>query len=274
MPRRELSERQWQRLQSLPPPEKPWTGRPNEDHRRVLNGILWVQRTGAPWRDLPARYGPVGTISSRFYRWRKSGLWQQILSALQAEADAQGKVDWDLHFVDATIVRAHQHAAGARRDGATAEAAQAREALGRSQGGFSTKLHLRAEGNGGPITVVLTGGERHEQIALEAVLGQGAIRRPHGGRPRLRPRRVAGDKAFSSPTARRRLRRRHIRAVIPSKSNQPRQRHFDRQAYRLRNRIERMINRLKQARRIATRYEKRAANYLAMIHIGMILLWL
>src|SRR3712207_7668540 len=72
--------------------------------------------------------------------------------------------------------------------------AQAREALGRSQGGFSTKLHLRAEGNGKPITAVLTGGERNEQIALEDLLDQGAIRRNGRGRPRLRPRKVAGDK--------------------------------------------------------------------------------
>jgi transposase len=100
------------------PPEKPRTGRPNEDHRRILNGILWVLRTGAPWRDLPRRYGPVGTVSSRFYRWRASGVWERILTALQAEADARGEVDWDLHFVDASIIRAHQHAAGARRNGA------------------------------------------------------------------------------------------------------------------------------------------------------------
>jgi transposase len=150
----------------------------------------------------------------------------------------------------------------------------AAEALGRSQGGFSTKLHLRAEGGGKPITVVLTGGERHEQIALEALLDQGAIRRPGRGRPRLRPRRVAGDKGYSSPTARQRLRRRGIRPVIPSRSDQPRQPRFDRQAYRQRNRIERLINRLKQARRIATRYEKRAVNYLAMVLIGCVLLWL
>src|SRR5206468_11834436 len=83
---------------------------------------------------------------------------------------------------------AHQHAGGARRDGATPEEVPAREALGRSQGGFSTKLHLRAEGHGRPITVVLTGGERNEQIALEAVRDQGAVRRPGRGRPRLRPR--------------------------------------------------------------------------------------
>jgi transposase len=71
-----------------------------------LNGILWVLRTGAPWRELPERYGPVGTVSSRFYRWCQSGLWQRLLSSLQVQADARGEIDWDLHFVDATIVRA------------------------------------------------------------------------------------------------------------------------------------------------------------------------
>ena len=89
-----------------------------EDHRRILNGVLRVHRTGAPWRDLPERHGPVGTVSSRFHRWRRAGVWDRALAALQAEADARGEVDWDLHFVDATIVRAHQHAAGARRAGA------------------------------------------------------------------------------------------------------------------------------------------------------------
>src|SRR4051794_41805241 len=96
--------------------------------------------------------------------------------------------------------------------------AQAREALGRSQGGFSTKLHLRAEGNGRPITAVLTGGERHEQIALEALLDQGAIHRPRRGRPRLRPPRAARDKAHSSSTPPRPLRRRGHPAGIPTQS--------------------------------------------------------
>ena len=148
------------------------------------------------------------------------------------------------------------------------------EALGRSQSGFSTKLHLRAEGNGRPITAVLTGGERHEQIALEALLDTGAIRRKGRGRPRLRPRRVAGDKGYSSPTARRRLRSRRITPVIPTKRDQRRLPGFDREAYRRRNLVERLINRMKQFRRIATRYEKRAVNYLAMVTIGMIMLWL
>lgn len=119
MRRGELTEARWLRLQPLLPPERPRTGRPNESHRRMLNAMLWVHRTGAPWRDLPEHYGPVGTVTSRFYRWRAAGIWQHILSALQAAADARGEVDWDLHFVDATVIRAHQHAAGARRDGAT-----------------------------------------------------------------------------------------------------------------------------------------------------------
>ncbi len=116
--RHELTDAQWRRLKPLLPAERPRTGRPNHDHRTILNGILWVLRTGAPWRDLPERFGPVGTVSSRFYRWRQSGLWQRVLEALQAQADAEGLLDWDLHFVDASVVRAHQHAAGARRSGA------------------------------------------------------------------------------------------------------------------------------------------------------------
>ena len=115
MRRGELTDAQWERLERLLPPEKPRTGRPNEDHRRIVNGMLWVHRTGALWRDLPRRYGPAGTVTSRFYRWRAAGLWQRVLAGLQAEADARGEVDWDLHFVDATIIRAHQHAAGAGR---------------------------------------------------------------------------------------------------------------------------------------------------------------
>jgi transposase len=115
MNRGDLTNDQWARLQPLLPPEKPQTGRPNLDHRQIINGILWILRTGAPWEDLPARYGTRGTVSSRFYRWRKAGIWDRIFAALQAQADADGTLDWTLHFVDSTIVRAHQHAAGAKK---------------------------------------------------------------------------------------------------------------------------------------------------------------
>lgn len=115
MHRGDLTNEQWARLAPLLPPEKPSTGRTNLDHRPIINGILWILRTGAPWRDLPERYGTRGTVSSRFYRWRTAGIWDRIFADLQAQADADGTLDWTLHFVDSTIVRAHQHAAGAKR---------------------------------------------------------------------------------------------------------------------------------------------------------------
>lgn len=114
MSRGDLSDAQWRQLQPLLPPQKSWTGKPAKDHRKVMNGILWVLRTGAPWRDLPRRYGKHSTISSRFYRWQQAGLWQKILTALQQQADTQGRIDWEVHFADSSIIRAHQHAAGAK----------------------------------------------------------------------------------------------------------------------------------------------------------------
>jgi transposase len=115
MNRGDLTNAQWERLQPLLPPPKPKIGRPAVAHRRILNGMLWILRTGAPWRDLPERYGPWRTVASRFYRWRKAGVFQQILDTLQQQADATGHVNWVLHYVDSTIVRAHQHAAGAKK---------------------------------------------------------------------------------------------------------------------------------------------------------------
>lgn len=271
MRRYDLTDAQWERLAPLLPPEKPHTGRCNHDHRPILNGILWILRTGAPWQDLPSRYGPIGTVSSRFYRWCRAGVWTRLLEALQAEADTHGGVDWDLHFVDSTIVRAHQHAAGARKT--AGDEPTPGEALGRSRGGFTTKIHIRADGFGKPVTFTVTGGEVHDSRMIDTLMEGGRIKRAGRGRPRSRPRRVAGDKAYSSRTIRAALQRRHITPVIPTKKNETPDPLFDREAYRRRNLIERLINKLKNFRRIATRYEKRAKYYLNMITLGAILIW-
>lgn len=115
MARGELTDEQWQRIEPLLPAQKPHTGRPGKDHREVINGVLWILRTGAPWRDLPERYGKHSTVSSRFYRWRGAGIWDRAFEAVQADADHEGRRDWEVHYVDATTVRAHQHAAGAKK---------------------------------------------------------------------------------------------------------------------------------------------------------------
>ena len=117
MSRGDLTNEQWECTRPLLPPWKPKTGRPAVDHRTILNGIPWILRTGAPWRDLPECYGPWRTVASRFYRWRKAGLWGRTLDAVQRQVHAMGRLDWSVHYVDSTVVRAHQHAAGARNEG-------------------------------------------------------------------------------------------------------------------------------------------------------------
>jgi transposase len=125
------------------------------------------------------------------------------------------------------------------------------------------------------MTTVLTAGQRHEAPQTPALLERGAVSRPGRGRPRLRPDAVVGDKGYTGQPVRRYLRRRRIRAVIPRRANESRRGvRFDRQAYRERNVVERTINRLKQHRAIATRYEKLEVAYHALLTIACILLWL
>lgn len=150
----------------------------------------------------------------------------------------------------------------------------ASEALGRSRGGFTTKVHVRVDGKGRLFTFVLTPGQRHDSIAAETLMRQGAIRSGRRGRPRLRPRRLVADKAYGSRPFKQFLRRRGIQPVIPRKRNQKRGRPHNAALYRERNRVERFINRLKQFRAVATRYDKRAASYSATVLLAAIVLCL
>ncbi|MGW1506671.1 IS5 family transposase [Streptomyces mirabilis] len=110
--RHELSDAEWEFVGPLLPVSL--RGRKRLDDRRVLNGIVWKFRTGTAWRDVPERYGPWATLHTRFRRWALDGTFERMLRAAQAHADAAGDIDW-LVSVDSTIVRAHQHAAGARK---------------------------------------------------------------------------------------------------------------------------------------------------------------
>jgi len=133
---------------------------------------------------------------------------------------------------------------------------------------------VRCDGQGKPITFLLTPGQQHELSVAEQLMEQGAVRCRKKGRPRLHPKRVAGDKGYSSRKYRQYLRQHGMRITIPRKKNEHRTGPFDRQVYRQRNQVERIFNRLKQFRRIATRYDKRGTSYAAMVTIAMIFLWL
>ena len=117
MRRHELTDQQWACLKDLLPPRST-RGRPRGDLREVLNAIFWLLRTGAPWRDLPERYGPWQTVYDWFNRWRRDGTWDRMLQALHIRLDRQGRIDWDLWCVDGTTVRASRAAAGAGKKGA------------------------------------------------------------------------------------------------------------------------------------------------------------
>ena len=116
MGRGDLTNEQWARLELLLPKGIKSGRPPTWSKRQLIDGIRWRTRTGAPWRDVPARYGPWQTVYGLFRRWQRDGTWQQILTALQAQADAHGLITWDVS-IDTTITRAHQHAAGARNGG-------------------------------------------------------------------------------------------------------------------------------------------------------------
>lgn len=145
-------------------------------------------------------------------------------------------------------------------------------ALGRSRGGFGTKLHLVVESHGVPLSAVVSAGQRHESKFVEPVLRAIRLARPggRGGRPRTRPRRLAGDKGYSYRTVRGYLRRRGIAAVIPTRKDQKPNPRFDKLTYRRRNIIERAVGWLKENRRLATRFEKLAINFLSMVKLAMI----
>ncbi len=151
------------------------------------------------------------------------------------------------------------------------------QAVGRSRGGLTTKVHIKADGLGRPLAFVLTEGQRHDNQVFEELMEGGKVMRSSSGRPRVRSGCIVADRSYSNERIRSWLRRRKVRAVIPRTSRERKRRGrrpLDRALYKERNRIERLVARLKQFRRIATRYEKTAESYLGMLTLAAILVWL
>nr|WP_246270368.1 IS5 family transposase [Hongsoonwoonella zoysiae] len=228
-------------------------GRRPQDHRKVLDGIFWITRTGSPWCDLPAEFGNWNSIHRQYRRWTEAGVWDVMLAAL-AESDA---ADTTMQMIDSTIVRAHQHAAGGKRG-------IHKNAIGRSRGGLTTKLHTRTDAQGLAIGFCLTPGQASDMAAYEKLMQEEA---PD-------PTAMLADKGYDSDAIRGDLERRGADSVIPTKSNRRVQRPIEKPKYALRNRIERLFNRLKHSRRIATRYDKLASSFLAFVQLATIRQWI
>ena len=211
---------------------------------------------GSPhWRAMPARYGAWNSVFVRFTRWSKLGVWDaafETLASVGPPEDAEHAIELDY--------RAGASACSQRKRGN-----QNQEALGRSRGGFSTKVHLRTDAKGRPLVFELTGSQAHEVKGYDDALMELF---------EAQPEKLLGDKGYDADAIRDDLEERGIEPVIPPKANRKEAIPYDREAYKRRNLIERCVNALKQFRRVATRYEKTARAFLSMLCIGAARLWI
>lgn len=256
--RHAICDHDWDRIKDLLPGRPGQPGVTAKDNRLFVDAVLWIAKTGAPWRDLPERFGNWNSAWRRFDRWARKGVWRKVFDALQ---------DPDLEWLilDSTVIRAHPHAAGARKR-ADGTGGQAEQALGRSRGGFGTKIHAAVSGLMLPVVLLLTAGQEadvsHAQPLLQGVPAEAEVQA------------VIADKGYDSQAVVAAVRSRGAEAVIPTLSNRKHQRSIDRERYKDRNLAERFWNKVKQFRRVATRYEKTARNFLAFVQVASIMVLL
>lgn len=244
MHRHELTDEQFKKIESILPGRKGYVGVTAKDNRTFINGVVWVLKTGVPWRDLPERHGHWKVVHLRFLRWSKAGIFDKIFRILSEDSSLE------FLLMDGTIVKAHQHASGAKKN------PNDDEGIGRSRGGLSSKIHCVVDGFGNPVDFILTGGQVHDSICASALLAKKEADF------------VIADKAYDSDAILGMIKKMGSVAVIPPTANRKRQRKYNKKHYKERNLIERFFCRLKQFRGIATRYCKRGKYFLEAVKLA------
>ena len=243
--RHDISDKLWNKIEPLLSGTKGKAGRNGDDNRRFINGVMWILRTGAPWRDLPESYGDWKNTHRRFCRWRDRGAWEDILNEMIEEPD----FEWLM--IDASHVKVHQHAAGA---------IGGNEAMGRTKG-LNTKIDMAVDAFGMPVRVIITEGTTADCTKAEELIeGFDADY-------------LLADRGYDSNEIIDSANELGMKPVIPPKKNRKVLREYDRNLYKLRHLVENAFLDLKEWRGIATRYAKRASSYLAAVQIRCIFLW-
>ncbi|MFD2031243.1 IS5 family transposase [Ancylobacter dichloromethanicus] len=220
-------------------------GKPRVDDRRVISGIVHVLKSGGRWIDAPPDYGPRKTLYNRYVRWAAKGVWVDLFHALASAGGPPAQV-----LIDSSAVKAHRSASGGKKG-------ERNQAIGRSRGGRTTKIHALTDRQCRPIAFLLTGG----QVA-DCTAGSNLLKQMPAARI------LHGDKGYDSNAIRRQVEESGTMPNIPPKANRRWKNCFSPVLYRNRNAIERMFCRLKDFRRVATRYDRNAVNFLAAVCIA------
>ena len=284
--RHDLTDAQWALLEPLLP-APPVRGRPRRyPLRAMIDAVRWRTRVGAPWRDVPARYGPWWRAYALYRAWQLNGVWERIEAALVARADAAGKIDWRVSVDTRRRARPRPTRAGPAGTASSAWRGSRTTTPWDGPGADGAPGPRAAvEAGLGAGSLLLTAGQAGDCPMMIPVLEAISVKRPARGRPRTRPDRVLADRAYSSRANRDWLRAHHIRATIPVKADQAANRRrrggaggrppaFDPDVYKDRNAVERGFSRLKHNRGLATRYDKLAVRYRTTTRIAAIDHWL
>jgi len=216
----------------------------------MFEAMVFILRTGVPWRDLPARYGPWSSVYTRWRRWCQRGLWPRLLALLARQAQGQ------LRFLDTSHVKVHQ-------DASNPAGGQQSQAIGRTKGGRNTKVQAWVEARGRAVSLGLAPGQ-HADVSVAQT----------AARPALRGTITVADKGYDSDGFRAQLRRWGRQPCIPPRGYRRKPATWHRGYYRRRHRVENLFQRLKRYRRIGTRYEKRDLYFLGFVHLAAMLDWL